>query len=129
MMTRRGFLRGTLAAGAAAGTAILTASPEEIAAFGKPLAGPVAVMQPEPELVESFRPMVDAGEFVYNHAGKAIGIVSDVSMERRALDITTWGDTSPKYMAGQLEVRYTVVGTGFATAKVWKAEGYFADTP
>jgi hypothetical protein len=47
MISRRGFLTGTLvAAGAAAtaGTALLKATPDEIQAFGKPLLGPVRLM-------------------------------------------------------------------------------------
>jgi len=119
MLSRRGFLTGTLMAAATAGTALLTATPEEIQAFGKPLVGPVRVMQPDPiPIVADMRPMGEAGEFVYNHKGDIIGVISEMTVTREPIDVTSYGMDWRAYRSGLLEVRYTVVGTGFAQVKV-----------
>jgi len=120
MISRRGFLTGTLvAAGAAAGTALLKATPDEIKAFGKPLVGPVTLMQPEPVRIgDVVRPIGEPGEFVYNHKGDIIGVVSEMVIERKPWDVTTYGSEYRAYQSGLLEVHYKVVGTGFAQVKV-----------
>jgi hypothetical protein len=128
-MTRRGFLTGTLvAAGAVAGTALLKATPEEIQAFGKPLLGPVTVMQPTPvKMGEVIQPLGEAGEFVYNHKGAIIGVISEMVVERRPYDATPYGSEYRVYQSGLLEVHYKVVGTGFATVKAWTGKGFHED--
>ena len=116
MIGRRGFLFGTLTAAAGAGTALLTATPHEVAVFGKPLLGPVSLFQPEPDpsVWADIRPLGAAGKFVYNHKGEAIGVISEMAVERRPVETTSWGSEYRYYARGLLEVRYNVVGTGFA---------------
>jgi hypothetical protein len=120
MISRRGFLTGTLvAAGAAAGTALLKATPSEIHAFGKPLLGPVRLMQPDPIPIDAtVRPMGEAGEFVYNHKGDIIGVITEMQVSRTLMDTTSWTSAYRTYASGLLEVSYKVVGTGFAQVKV-----------
>ena len=111
MMTRRGFLSGTLVAAAGAGTALLVATPDEVAAFGKPLVGPVSVLQPE--LVPDAGSSVKCGEPVFNVQGRMIGIVTVFQITRQSQDVTPFaGMWQNFYVDGLVEVTYTVQGTG-----------------
>lgn len=110
MISRRGFLVGTLTATAgAAGAAILHATPDEVAAFGKPLVGPVSLFQPDraPSALDM------AGSMVFDRTGRAIGIVSRMEISNGMHDVTSWDSSVRSYASGLLHVRYEVDGTGY----------------
>ena len=109
MIGRRGFLLGTLTAAAGAGTALLTATPQEVAAFGKPLVGPVSLFQPEPEVSMS-DPL---GTAVFDREGRIIGFVSRMEVSNDMHDVTMRDDTYQSFSPGLLRVRYEVDGTGY----------------
>jgi hypothetical protein len=109
MMNRRSFLTGTLvAAGTVAGTALFTAIPLEVEAFGKPLLGPVTMMGRTLTL-DGF---AQAGELVFNHKGDVIGVIDQMTVTRPMVDITGVGASWGSYTSGLLRVEYHVVGTG-----------------
>jgi hypothetical protein len=108
MMNRRSFLTGTLMAGAAAGTALFTATPSEVEAFGRPLIGPVTLMDRMP-LPDS---IVRAGELVFNHQGKPIGVIEQMTVSRNLIESHTFGSLYTQDVPGLTGVEYRVIGTG-----------------
>jgi len=108
MMNRRSFLTGTLMAGVSAGTALFTATPSEVEAFGRPLIGPVTLMDRMP-LPDS---IVQAGELVFNHQGKPIGVIEQVTVSRGLIESHAFDSPYTQGVTGHISVEYRVIGTG-----------------
>lgn len=108
--SRRGFIKGLLASTTAT-SLVVSARPEEIAAFGKPLQGEVMLGYPEP----TETPGLDRGTFIFNQYGQPLGIIDRVWEEHNDLDMTLMGSPGRIYKHGLSQVRLEAVIMGHFT--------------
>jgi hypothetical protein len=87
-MERRGFLKGLFGGVTSAGL-IVTATPQEIEAFASPLKkhAPLVLDQPSVSVTGS-------GEHIYNSRGEVVGIITEVTVMRNHLEVTSDRDTN-----------------------------------
>jgi len=110
MIGRRGFIQGVVSA-IAATTVVIEATPTEIQAFSGKVGMPA--FSGLLGQAESRVPIVEMGEFVYNHEGKIIGVIRNIDIHRPIMEVTTRWDSLQRHVpAGLLYAEYSVVSYG-----------------
>lgn len=107
-MTEKPPIRGIVLGQASASSLIVEATAAEVAVFSKQDVVAFAKQESGP-------PCIGQDMMLYDAQGRPVAMIHDLKVWHEKIDITSYGDSTPQFMAGPRHVDIRAVGIGALT--------------